>query len=110
MILSASKSKVTIVLNIRAFFLEKKYKLFHAEENKVYNYWIGGSDREEEGYFKWVDGSALTYNKWSPGQPDNNGNRNADCVRYYFGTDTATWFDRSCTSEYGFMCENRKFK
>ena len=33
--------------------------------------YIGLSDHEEEGVFRWLDGSGLTYQKWYPGQPNN---------------------------------------
>lgn len=38
---------------------------------KNYNYWLGGSDAEKEGEWKWVTGEAWTYTFWGSGQPDN---------------------------------------
>ncbi|XP_072021058.1 uncharacterized protein [Amphiura filiformis] len=35
------------------------------------NYWIGFTDREEEGNFKWLDGSPSNYTNWRLGQPNN---------------------------------------
>ncbi|UXE63290.1 MAG: hypothetical protein KA717_11965 [Woronichinia naegeliana WA131] len=32
--------------------------------------WIGLTDEVVEGQFKWVNGEAVTYTNWSPGQPD----------------------------------------
>ena len=34
-------------------------------------YWIGLTDAETEGVFKWVNGDPLTYTNWSVDQPDN---------------------------------------
>ena len=34
-------------------------------------YWIGASDTETEGTFKWVTGEAFSYSNWDDGQPDN---------------------------------------
>ena len=38
-------------------------------------FWVGGSDQEEDGNFKWIDDSVfnLTEKNWAPDQPDNVG-------------------------------------
>ena len=38
-----------------------------ADTNK---FWIGFTDRANEGSFEWVDGSDVTYANWIKGQPD----------------------------------------
>ena len=35
--------------------------------------WIGLTDEAVEGQLKWVNGEAVTYTNWSPGQPDDGG-------------------------------------
>ncbi|XP_050412463.1 caspase-9 isoform X2 [Patella vulgata] len=37
-------------------------------------YWIGGNDLDEEGEWKWSDGSPIISDAWSPGKPSNAGN------------------------------------
>ena len=34
-------------------------------------FWIGLSDRDEEGNFKWANGQTTSYRNWKPGQPSN---------------------------------------
>jgi len=49
-------------------------------EAEKYNFWIGGSDAEQEGTFKWVTGEPIPldmsteggYENWKSGQPNNN--------------------------------------
>ena len=33
-----------------------------------YEYWIGLSDRDEEGNFTWTDGSTVAYKNWQKGE------------------------------------------
>jgi len=45
--------------------------------------WVGGSDAESEGAWKWVSGEAFSFTDWAPGQPDG---RAADADYMFFGT------------------------
>ncbi|XP_063744060.1 C-type lectin domain family 10 member A-like isoform X2 [Eleginops maclovinus] len=75
-----------------------------AEQTDV---WIGLSDREKEGTWKWVDGSPLTLRNWETIQPDNGGGDprwgEEDCAIIY--THTNEWHDRSCESTQPWICE-----
>ena len=86
-------------------------------KNKYLNtrgiYWIGLSDIDKEGEWKWTDGTGLTgYNKWKRGQPNNIGDQ--DCVAILEGGDypagptrhhNAEWNDLTCSRKLGYICE-----
>ena len=59
-------------------------------------FWIGFTDRANEGSFEWVDGSDVTYTNWIEGQPDDL-QSNQDCgifvLNWNFG-----WDDDTCSS------------
>ncbi|XP_049327986.1 CD209 antigen-like protein E [Astyanax mexicanus] len=68
--------------------------------------WIGLSDGETEGVWKWVDGSELITGFWYPGEP--NGYGYEDCGLYIFGSDPVNnWADYPCNSQYFWICEKR---
>ncbi len=68
--------------------------------------WLGATDEVKEGTWVWVDGSAMTYKNWGPGQPNNKGN-----VEHYlllWAVQKGVWSDqpdRSNQHNPGFICE-----
>jgi hypothetical protein len=34
-------------------------------------FWLGGSDAEQEGIWRWIDGTPITYGTWQVGEPNN---------------------------------------
>ncbi|XP_067416756.1 hepatic lectin-like isoform X2 [Emydura macquarii macquarii] len=66
-------------------------------------FWIGLSDENKEGEWKWIDGTnyATTYTFWKEGEP-NNSDQNEDCAHLWtYGE----WNDVHCTYECYYVCE-----
>ena len=67
------------------------------------NTWIGATDVNEEGTFRWTDGSLLTYSNWAPNEPSD-GEEN--CAHYY-DRYNGKWNDKECLSQSYFICERK---
>ncbi|KAM9449642.1 CD209 antigen-like protein A isoform 4-T4 [Clarias gariepinus] len=82
----------------------KEKQEFIVEQLKGSRTWIGLSDRDKEGEWKWVDGTPLTSGNWGPGQPDNFNEE--DCAEIGF-PDKQDLNDRPCSHKQGWICEKR---
>ncbi|XP_078391963.1 CD209 antigen-like protein C [Cetorhinus maximus] len=71
-------------------------------ENNPGSHWIGLTDRESEGNWKWVDGSPVSFTRWGQGEP-NNMHHNENCAI----TRGADWNDYSCADQFPFICAKR---
>ncbi|KAL3056031.1 hypothetical protein OYC64_018690 [Pagothenia borchgrevinki] len=78
----------------------KEEQEFISSMTKEYT-WIGLSDREEEGTWKWVDGSPLNLTFWKETQPDNGAERTHGA----YISPSAWWKDRSCRNHLPWICE-----
>jgi hypothetical protein len=66
-------------------------------------WWIGLSDRETEGEFRWTDGAPVGDEAvWSAGEPDNEG-CNQDCVALKKDAG-GRWHDTHCGQPRPFIC------
>uniref|UniRef100_A0A3B4DCZ5 C-type lectin domain-containing protein n=1 Tax=Pygocentrus nattereri TaxID=42514 RepID=A0A3B4DCZ5_PYGNA len=77
--------------------------------------WIGLTDTEKEGVWKWVDNSTLTTNSalnvgfWKSGEPNSNVG-DEDCVATGEGSDpVGNWADYPCNHQFVWVCEKRVF-
>ena len=66
------------------------------------------NDRASEGKFVWSDGSAMSFQNWSPGEP-NDYDLREDCGTVLYGNFGATefkgsWTDSSCSSTKKSIC------
>ncbi|XP_078585808.1 uncharacterized protein LOC144867626 [Branchiostoma floridae x Branchiostoma japonicum] len=72
--------------------------------SEISRFWIGLSDQNEEGEWKWEDGTPhdtiADWNNWQLGEPnDNQGGE--DCANY----GGSGWNDAPCSSAYKFICQ-----
>ncbi|MED6259464.1 hypothetical protein ATANTOWER_023388, partial [Ataeniobius toweri] len=74
--------------------------------NKLQKYmWIGLTDLETEGTWKWVDGSPLATSYWSDGEP--NGKTTENCGNIKTFTQARSWNDELCSHSLNWICEKR---
>ena len=65
-------------------------------------YWLGLTDAETEGVFRWVDGTLPGWTAWNTGEPNDWGDDGEDCTELL---GNGLWNDLSCGGERRFVCE-----
>ncbi|XP_052425114.1 CD209 antigen-like protein C [Carassius gibelio] len=70
------------------------------------HFWIGLTDVEVEGRWKWVDGSTLTSGFWAPGEPNSFLGTDEDCAT----TLSIGWVDSPCDNSVKWICEKSILK
>uniref|UniRef100_A0A6Q2YQJ2 C-type lectin domain-containing protein n=1 Tax=Esox lucius TaxID=8010 RepID=A0A6Q2YQJ2_ESOLU len=73
--------------------------------------WIGLTDRETEGTWKWVDGTPLTTAYWGGKEPNSGGGiyKDEDCAEInniWYSDPVKNWNDDLCTTQLNWICEN----
>ncbi|XP_060567803.1 perlucin-like protein [Ruditapes philippinarum] len=69
------------------------------------NAWIGLTDQEHEGIWKWIDTDIpATFSDWGPGEPNNYQGQNEECV-YFYSFKDYMWNDGMCHHKAVPLCE-----
>ncbi|XP_055781339.1 C-type lectin domain family 4 member E-like [Salvelinus fontinalis] len=70
-------------------------------------FWIGLTDRETKGTWKWVDGTLMTTGFWSPGEPNGASiDSTEDCAEVNtFNDQKKNWNDLRCRERRHWICE-----
>ncbi|XP_051763536.1 hepatic lectin-like [Ctenopharyngodon idella] len=67
--------------------------------------WIGLTDSDVEGTWKWVDGSTLTSGFWASGEPNSYKGKDEDCALSH----SSGWADFPCNDHFLIICEKKIF-
>lgn len=69
-------------------------------------YWVGATDRADEGQFRWGQSNEPVFSSWGPYQPDNwtqgTDNGGEDCMNLWY---LGWWNDESCGNPHRYVCE-----
>eukprot|EP00063_Salmo_salar_P076239 XP_014051074.1 PREDICTED: C-type lectin domain family 4 member E-like isoform X1 [Salmo salar] len=87
---------------------KKEMRFLYGLKKRV---WIGLTDRETEGSWKWIDGTPLNTRFWGSNQPSSGGGHSThqekDCVELDDGQHQPekTWNDSNCDNKLEWICE-----
>ena len=76
---------------------------------KSTGYWLGASDEEEEGVFKWYTGEVFSYNRWPVGQPDNKDADDGGPENYLGIWSFGVWNDWAEKTKLGYVLEKDEY-
>ena len=79
--------------------------LFQNHSGRKYK-WIGGYDSDEEGVWKWSDGTAWLYQNWDTDQPSNSSGKDYLIMDVKSGK----WMDRKINAQQHFICQYKPGK
>ena len=71
------------------------------------HFWIGGTDEEKEGVWKWIDGRTWQFTYWASDRPGGTTgiNANQNCLQYE--RISHKWYDFRCKESEKFLCSRK---
>ncbi|XP_054750997.2 macrophage mannose receptor 1-like [Lytechinus pictus] len=90
-------------------FLSSKLGEYATEFTGSDDFWIGLSDTDVPGTYKWVDGSYPTFSAWGPGQPDDSFGKCVAMIGGYNQYSAGLWMDEPCPNTLRYICEQPIF-
>ncbi|XP_049459415.1 macrophage mannose receptor 1 [Epinephelus fuscoguttatus] len=84
------------------FFINGNLPDFHHID--IPDIWIGLSDKDQDGHFKWVDKTEVTFSNYGPGWPRNT-EHFWDCGQIFTGNYEGKWETTTCFKSLGYICE-----
>ncbi|XP_061732556.1 macrophage mannose receptor 1 isoform X2 [Nerophis ophidion] len=84
------------------FFINGRLPDFHQVD--IPDIWIGLSDKDQDGTFRWVDKTELNFTNYGPGWPRNTASI-WDCGQIFTGNNEGKWETSTCFKKSGYICE-----
>ncbi|XP_062321712.1 CD209 antigen-like protein E [Osmerus eperlanus] len=110
--LSSSQSCTTMGSHLTILHSKEQHDALEKEARRIggsdYHFWIGLSDLEKEGDWRWVDNTTLQNKYWDewdsePNNHQSGGLEGEDCV--VLDSFSLTWSDVQCENIYKYICQ-----
>nr|XP_021324869.1 macrophage mannose receptor 1-like [Danio rerio] len=99
---SMGANLLTIKSEEEQFFINAQLPDFHQVD--IPDLWIGVSDKDQDGTFRWVDKTAIEFSNWSPNFPQDTP-KQWDCGQIYTGNYAGKWESTNCFKNLGYICK-----
>ncbi|XP_066502466.1 lymphocyte antigen 75, partial [Hoplias malabaricus] len=99
---SMGANLVTIKSQDEQYFINAQLPDLHQVD--IPDVWIGISDMDQDGSFKWVDKTDVQFSNWNSGFPKNT-DKYWDCGQIYTGNYAGKWETTNCFKNLAYICK-----